>query len=594
MLNRKLQVVYASDSWLEAFEFTREEAFGTSILKLAPNAPEKWRNVLQDCLSGKGGHRGTDRFVGKGNREFWFEFVNEPWYDEDENIIGVLIQVTDITDRVHAEIEHEKTSILLEAQSEMARIGSWEYNALTDELKWCDMTRQIHEVPDSFVPTLENGINFYKEGYSRNAISMAVFKAMETGESWKEKLQLITQTGKEIWVLAAGKPIYKDGIYMGLIGTFQDVTELSLSAQKTAESEKLLRTVVDTLPINVYIKDLESRKILVNKAECNYLGAKHPTELLGKNDYDLYTRKVADISREEDLFVMNNGQAIMGRETISERKDGTVTHFLSSKIPLYDTDNEVYGLLGISLDITELKQKENELRNLINVTSQQNKKLLNFAHIVSHNLRSHTANFSMLLDFLTQETDESERSKILGMLTEASDNLLDTLENLNEVVAINSNINLEMEEVPLNKAVKAVQQNLSGFLMSHHAVVRNEIPGGATLRAVPAYLESILMNFITNAVKYRHPDRLPEIRLTLERRPGERALIIEDNGLGIDLKKHGDKLFGMYKTFHEHPDARGIGLFITKNQVEAMGGRIRTRSEVGKGTAFKIVFYDQD
>lgn len=88
--------------------------------------------------------------------------------------------------------------------------------------------------------------------------------------------------------------------------------------------------------------------------------------------------------------------------------------------------------------------------------------------------------------------------------------------------------------------------------------------------------------------------RKPVVRLTAEADGDYTVLSIKDNGLGIDLEEHGSKLFGMYKTFHENPDARGIGLYITKNQVEAMNGKITVDSEVGKGTTFKIYFNDKN
>ena len=593
-LNTKLEVVQVSDSWIEAFGFEGSDVMGVSILSLFPDASKEWLEVLNSCLRGRRGTTGIDRHIDTDKNETWFEWINEPWFDDKENICGIIIQTDDVTQRIKKELEHDKTRILLDTKSEIAGIGSWEFNALHNELSWSAMTKQIHEVPEDYEPSLESAIEFYKEGYSRNTISMIVYKAIETGSSWSEKLQIVTASGKEKWVIAAGKPLYKNGEYIGLIGTIQDVTNISESEIKTRESEKLLRTVVDNLPLNLYIKDLESRKILVNKAECSYMGFTNAEQLLGKSDFDLYDKKIAQLSRDEDLYVMNNGASILGKETISVRKDGSVTHFLTSKIPLYDQHNEVYGLMGISLDISDLKQKEAELRDLINVTSQQNKKLINFAHIVSHNLRSHTANFSMLLDFLVSEEDPKEKNRIIHMLTEASDNLLETLDNLNEVVAINTNVNIEKVSVCLNERVKALEKTLSAYLINHNASIKNEIPEGTRVKVVPAYLDSILMNFLTNAVKYKHPERDPLIRLTARKNKNFLELAIEDNGLGIDLDKYGDKLFGMYKTFHSHKDARGIGLYITKNQIEAMNGKITASSEVGKGTIFKIYFDDKN
>ena len=200
----------------------------------------------------------------------------------------------------------------------------------------------------------------------------------------------------------------------------------------------------------------------------------------------------------------------------------------------------------------------------------------------------------MLLEFLINEKDEEEKEKIVNMLTEASDNLLETLDNLNEVVAISTNINLEKKPVVLNEKIASVELNLAAFLQKNNARVVNNIPDDITVKVIPAYIDSILMNFITNSVKYRDPKRDPVIKLSVNRNDNYTILSIEDNGLGIDLKKYGDKLFGMYKTFHHNSDARGIGLYISKNQIEAMNGKVMVSSEVGKGSTFNIYFNEKN
>lgn len=593
-INKRLQIVHASDSWIAYFNFRNDSVFGKNISELFGEISKDWKTVLNSCLKGKSSGVGVERFLDNENNEKWFEWCNIPWYDENENIIGIIIQVDDVTEKVHNELKLEKLEVLLREKSDIAKIGSWEYNILKNEITWSEMTKAIHEVPKDYIPTIEKGIDFYKQGYSRNTISMAVNNALENGTPWNEKLQIITAKGNEKWVIAAGKPIFKNEKLIGLIGTFQDVNDQVLSEIKTKENEHLLKTLIDHLPLNVFIKDKESRKVLVNKAECDYLGVNGPEEVLGKTDYDFYDEDTANITREDDLHVMNSKTPILGEERGSIKKNGDAITFLTSKIPLIGDDGTAYGLVGISMDITNLKQKEEELRDLINVTSLQNKKLVNFAHIVSHNLRSHTANFSMLLDFLIHEKSEDEKNNIIGMLIDASDNLLETLENLNEVVAISTNTNLEKKPINLNEKIKTVQQNLAAFLMNNNAKIVNSISDDVYIKAVPAYIESILMNFITNGVKYKDPERDPIINLSATSNNGYTILSIADNGMGIDLKKYGDKLFGMYKTFHDNKDSRGIGLYITKNQIEAMNGKVIACSEVGKGTTFNIYFNEKD
>ncbi|WP_236262892.1 PAS domain-containing sensor histidine kinase [Aggregatimonas sangjinii] len=592
--DKKLRLLHASDRWINDFELNLNTIFGKNIYEIFKETDTTWRRRIKDCLAGKVYDSFTKSFNDSHDNKKWFEWDLIPWYNDEEDIIGIIINTKDVSQIRQKEKDFILLQSLLKEKSEIAKIGSWIFDLATNEVTWCDMTKTIHEVPLDFVPNVETGIEFYKQGHSRNTISLAVSNAITKGTEWNEKLQIITATGKEKWIIAAGKPLYKNGEVVSIFGTFQDIDSQVTTSIEVSKNERLLKTVLDNLPLNVFIKDLDSKKVLVNKAECDYLGVDGPESLLGKDDFDLYPKEHAQISRNEDLAVMDSRTPMIGQETTSVKEDGTSTTFLTSKIPLFDIDNAVTGLVGISMDITELKQKEEDLKNLMKVTTEQNNKLINFAHIVSHNLRSHSANFSMLLGFLESEKDAEERKSILSMLVTASDNLLETLENLNDVVSINTNTSLNKTPVVLRDRIEKIGENLSAFLQNNNAKVINRVSDEVSVSVIPAYLDSILMNFITNGIKYKEPTRDPVIELWVIKSKNSTVLSIKDNGLGIDLKKHGEKLFGMYKTFHSNPDARGIGLYITKNQIEAMNGKVTATSEVGKGTTFNIFFNEND
>ncbi|HET8736357.1 MAG TPA: PAS domain-containing protein [Pricia sp.] len=589
-VNERFEIVHASDQWIADFKLDADCVFGKPIGELLTSTSDDWEHLLQTCLLGNNSETTVPLNLNTPNGRAWFEWTCVPWRDGQGNIIGLIIQTEDISRHKRQEEHGKARQKHLQAVCEIAKVGSWEYCFKEKNLTWCGMTHKIHEVSDDFIPTLEDAVNFYKDGHSRNTMAMIVHEALENGAPWNERLQIVTAKGNEIWVQTAGRPLYKDGELVCFTGTIQNIDEQVTSEIKTQKSEQLLRTLIDNLPLNVFIKDTESRKILVNRSECDYLGVGRPEELLGKTDFELYDDDIARITRKEDLKVMETLRPMLGKETTNRKKNGETTTFLTSKIPLLDEDGKARGLVGISLDISNLKQKEEELRDLVNVASLQNKKLINFAHIVSHNLRSHTANFAMLLDFLVHETDESEKDNILNMLTNASDNLLETLENLNEVVDINTNVNLDKKPILLKNKIDTVVHNLSAYLGSNNAKVVNTVCDTTEIQAIPAYIDSILMNFITNAVKYKDPERDAHITLSAKREEGYTILSVTDNGLGIDLKKYGDKLFGMYKTFHDHCDSRGIGLYITKNHIEAMNGKVSVESEVGTGSTFNIYF----
>lgn len=576
----------ASDSWLSIFGIAPKDSTGVNIFSLYGES-DALREKLMESRAFSLRHS-----IGKEMDKRWLESTFAPWYDEKENIIGTIIQTDDISREVDKERELEKANHILKTKSEVAQVGCWEYTIATEELFWCDETKKIHNVATSYDPNVTDAIAFYKQGYSRNKISMLIHSAIHEGAPFNKKLIILTQTGEEKWVSVAGRPISENGKVVKLFGTIQDINEQVANETKIKQHQQLLTALIDNLPLNVFVKDLDSKKILVNKAECDYLG-KSAKDLIGKTDFDLYDKEVAKISREEDLEVIRTLKPMLGKETISIKKDGHITYFLTSKIPLFDLEGKISGLIGIGMDITAMKKKEDQLRNLINITSVQNKKLINFAHIVSHNLRSHSANFSMLLKFLSEEKDEAEKAHIMTMLNQASDSLLETLENLNQVVDINTNVTLNKKPLNLNESIDKVRQNLSAFLEKNKVKIINNIPQDMVVWSVPAYLDSIILNLVTNAVKYRSPERSPIITMDAKKRNKTLIFSVSDNGLGIDLERYGDKIFGMYKTFHNRKDAKGIGLYIIKNQIEAMGGSITVNSEVDKGATFNVYFNEE-
>ncbi|WP_226789897.1 PAS domain-containing protein [Flagellimonas hadalis] len=576
----------ASDSWLNIFGIAPKDSTGVNIFSLYGES-DALREKLMESRAFSLRHS-----IGKEMDKRWLESTFAPWYDEKENIIGTIIQTDDISREVDKERELEKANHILKTKSEVAQVGCWEYTIATEELFWCDETKKIHNVALSYDPNVTDAIAFYKQGYSRNKISMLIHSAIHEGAPFNKKLIILTQTGEEKWVSVAGRPISENGKIVKLFGTIQDINEQVANETKIKQHQQLLTALIDNLPLNVFVKDLDSKKILVNKAECDYLG-KSAKDLIGKTDFDLYDKEVAKISREEDLEVIRTLKPMLGKETISIKKDGHITYFLTSKIPLFDLEGKISGLIGIGMDITAMKKKEDQLRNLINITSVQNKKLINFAHIVSHNLRSHSANFSMLLKFLSEEKDEAEKAHIMTMLNQASDSLLETLENLNQVVDINTNVTLSKQPLNLNESIANVRQNLSAFLEKNKVKIINNIPLDMVVWSVPAYLDSIILNLVTNAVKYSSPERNPIITMDAKKREKTLIFSVSDNGMGIDLERYGDKIFGMYKTFHNRKDAKGIGLYIIKNQIEAMGGSITVNSEVDKGATFNVYFNEE-
>lgn len=255
---------------------------------------------------------------------------------------------------------------------------------------------------------------------------------------------------------------------------------------------------------------------------------------------------------------------------------------------LWKKNNTVINHIAIVEDITEKKKAEQELNQSFLLASEQNKRLLNFSYIVSHNLRSHTSNIQLISDLMETSKSKEEQDEMILLLKKVSKSLDETMRNLNEVVTIRNNINITIEKLNLNYFIENTLIILANQITNKSATIINKVPKDVYIEYNKAYLESILYNFLSNAIRYSHPNRNPIIILSFDK--NMKSLSITDNGIGIDLKKNQEDLFGMYKTFNNNPDAKGLGLFLTKNQIDSMGGKVETKSELGIGTTFTVYF----
>lgn len=268
-------------------------------------------------------------------------------------------------------------------------------------------------------------------------------------------------------------------------------------------------------------------------------------------------------------------------------KNGSVV-WLRDIVNVIIENDKAVSLRGIMIDITKTKDAEKDLKNSFDMVTEQNKRLLNFSYIVSHNLRSHTSNIASIMTLIESSESEDEKNEMIQLLKSVSNSLNETMLHLNEVINIRTNIGLVSKSLNLKQYIDTAQNVLTEQIVLNDVSITTSIPNDITVNYNPAYLESILYNIISNSIRYRHPVRKPVILIEWIAENDMNVLQISDNGSGIDLVKNADKIFGMYKTFSNNSDSKGIGLFITKNQIDAMGGNITVESEPNIGTTFKI------
>lgn len=224
---------------------------------------------------------------------------------------------------------------------------------------------------------------------------------------------------------------------------------------------------------------------------------------------------------------------------------------------------------------------------------KQNKQLESFTHMISHNLRSHVSNLNSLLYFYKEEESKDEKDFLIDQLEKTVNNLGTTLNDLLEIIRIKEDAKKENERLSFEETFSKVKEIFERKIAETKAEIITDFSKAPEIEYSPVYLESIIQNLLSNALKYSSPERTPVIRFVTSIVNDSIQLEVSDNGLGIDLIKYGSQVFGLNKVFHFHPEAKGVGLFITKAQIEGMGGEIHVHSEVNKGTTFTILFHSK-
>ena len=503
----------------------------------------------------------------------------EPTAKEINQIHGTFRDIT---------LEHERISALESAAEKYASVFSSANDAIviintsTGYITDCNnRTYELSGYNDTEIIGFHNSLFFPED--KRKEIQLYLQNKINLNTYFVKETYLKNKNGTNIPVqVASGKKFIIDN-QSYLVCFLRNISK----RKEVEENLALLSLVASETTDIIIITNAEGKAIWANQAYMK-LTCSTFEEIIGQQPNYL---SIDPVSNLETLDKIN--QAINEKQEIklvfhnyNKRKE---KYWLELNItPVFDTDGNCSKFIGIGRDVTAAKEKEIELKNILEVTSQQNSKLLNFAHIVSHNIRSHTSNLQMVLDVIENTDDLNEKLSFIDMFKEGTEKLSETIENLNEVITIQKNINIKKTTIHLKTEIEKI-----AFPFKNEIAITHSIPDNLTLNVIPAYFENIIHNLLSNALKYKSPERNAQLEISHETHKGFHIINLKDNGLGINIAKNKHKLFGMYKTFHGNEDAKGIDLFIVKNQIEAMKGKIEVESQEGLGSTFKLYFHEK-
>lgn len=589
ILDKDLQIMNHSKEWLKEHKNKQNSLVGKSIYAIEQEIPQGFLKVLEQCLYGTKDHNMGKKFVHSNGSVIWLRWKINPWLDSDGVAIGLIVILEDVT------IAKRKEELLRKAQS-VAKIGGWEVDLVSNEVSWTDTTREIHELPQDYMPQLETSINFYKKGEHRDKLSLLVGEAMGKGTPWDIESIIITGKNNEVWVRSKGEAEIVNGKCVRIFGTFQDINQQKMADLRYREISERLSIATNAAGVGIWEYNVQDNSLIWDANMYTLYGIQKETydSVFEAWDATMHPKDKERIRNELQLGI--TGEKEFKTEFRVLCAASKTRYIRAEAVVQKNLKGEPQKITGINWDISEIRNANINLQKLWNTTREQNEGLTNFAYIVSHNLRTHATNLSALSGILVQseiggfQPDDQERKNIVNMINDGATSLTETITHLNDVVQIRSGVKEKMEEIPLHQSLKRALHHTGKTMLDQHAICNIDVDDDIKIKAVPAYLDSILINLFTNSLRYSHPDRRLEISISATKVKNKIMLTFRDNGLGINLKKYGKKIFGMYKTFHSHKDSKGIGLFITKNQIEAMGGKIEVKSVVDEWTQFNLLF----
>ncbi|WP_426061241.1 PAS domain-containing protein [Hymenobacter sp. B1770] len=420
-----------------------------------------------------------------------------------------------------------------------------------------------------------------------------VYRTGETYYGYELPLLITQPEGppKQMYFTFTYQAYRENGEIVGISTFAYDVAEQVLARQRLEayaaelqESEARFRTMADAAPNMVWAVHPNSSIRYINRAFLDFVGLRTEQEYI-TTGWGPYLHP-----EELELTQGTLTQAIAQRQPyILEhrllRHDGQYRWLLAQGAPSYLAGGELYGYVGSAIDITDLKQANEQLQ-------RTNVDLDNFIYTASHDLKQPIANIEGLLQGVQHALPPAGRvgevPRMLDLMQGAVERFGRTIAHLTDISRLQHEYNQPATAVLLARVVQEVQLDLAPLITQTQARVAVTVPADATLHFSEKNLRSVVYNLLSNALMYRHPDRAPAVSVAYEAQPAHHVLAVRDNGLGLDLARDQDMLFGMFKRLHPHVEGSGIGLYMVKKVVENAGGRIEVESTLGQGSVFRV------
>ncbi len=364
-------------------------------------------------------------------------------------------------------------------------------------------------------------------------------------------------------------------------------SKVLFSTQKYKEYEKFHRQVTSYAPVKFWITNEEGSCVYLNNRWYDYTG-QSPDTL--EEDCWLQAVHEKDVGRVKNAFE----KALQKQESFEtvhrlKNKSGDYRWHLAAGNPAFDENGDFEGLTGTITDIHKQKFAKESLMSKLKKQgaklNQMNVLRENLLHIIRHDLLGPIGNIKLGLEIFQSVQDEQGKNEIIKGLSKSMEKQKKVVDGITKIITVQNPKDIEFKEVNLEEVMHEVIHMYQDFLSENDQINYN-FKEVSVIRYVPSFAFSILKNLVSNAVKYRQEDRPLKVNVKSEREDNFVLLTVQDNGIGIDLKRHKNDLFHVFRRLTDKAEGIGIDLYIIKNLIEGNGGFIDVKSEPGKGSAF--------
>ncbi|QHL87935.1 PAS domain S-box protein [Nibribacter ruber] len=514
-------------------------------------------------------HRGLDK---------WFHVKAFPSPE------GLSIYFDDVSDLVKAKEELEKLALVASKTTQgviitnAEGITEWVNEGFTHLLGF-SMEDMVGKKPGAVM-----------QGPKTDPDTVAYIRSMLQKQlPFNATLTNYTKEGTELFVAMDITPIFSgSGNLVRFIAILQDVT----AQVHTQQELERLALVASKTNNGVLICDSEWRIQWVNEGFTRLLGYSLE-EALGQQPKVFLKSHHSDSTDIAPPWQNLYKGELVSFKAPNGRKDGTDVWLSVDISPIFNEKGELTTYVVVQTDITDLKSSELELSKLADDLYRQNSDLQKFTYIVSHNLRSPVSNALGITQLMTRTDKHSNAFDVsLDYLSQSIQKLDAVLRDMNTILTVRDSAgNLWLEEVDVRNVLEQALSSFQEQLELVNAQVSVRTQEVLLARANKAYLYSIFHNLISNSLKYRSQDRPLQLSIKCFGSQGKAtAISFSDNGSGFDTIKARGNIFKLYKRFHKEQEGRGMGLYLVKSHLDAMGGHIEVTSQIGVGTRFLIYF----